>query len=151
MTEYRSVGITGSLEGLTGPQLRWAKQFIQDNVVRVLHHGNCIGGDEDVATLFYKGQDTYIIAHPGHISTMQSKISFNDLVLPEKHTLARNRLIVNSSDLLLGFPKIDDEDDNSGSWYTIRWAKRHRTPVIVISPTGMMTLHSPNEDVSFSL
>lgn len=138
MRVFRSIGVTASREGLTDPQKNWIEDFLEGNLAYVLHHGMCKGGDIELAVLFRK-YNTYIIAHPGHIRHMRAASPANDLILPWSHTLVRNRIIVNHSELILGFPKVPYATD-SGTWHTIKFAKKQKTPLFVIGPDGSVIL-----------
>jgi hypothetical protein len=153
MIRYKSIGVTGTRTGMTEQQEQWLMDFLTKNTTHVLHHGNCIGVDTQVAAAFY-AENVYIIAHPGNIKSMQASYDLSDLVLPVKSNLTRNRDIVNCSDLLLAFPETKHKVPHSGTWYTIDYAlhasyvqkKRsmlsyaqtdHSVQTIIIGPDGL--------------
>lgn len=135
MTMYKSIGVTGTRLGLSKFQLLWLEKFLTYNKSKVLHHGDCVGVDTQVAIQFAK-VDAYIIAHPGNIKNMQANCVVNDLIMPWSDTLVRNRFIVNHSSLLLAFPATTHQIAHSGTWSTIRYAKKQSKPVLIISPDG---------------
>jgi hypothetical protein len=136
---YRSIGVTGTRNGLSEEQANWIDQFLIYNAVNVLHHGDCVGVDEQVA-LKFADRKAYIIAHPGlDVMMYRANCKVNDLVLPGKAALNRNRYIVQCSELLLAFPNSETDALRSGTWFTIRHAKKVKVPTIIVTPTGKVT------------
>lgn len=136
MTKYRSVGVTSTRKGLNEVQRLWVTFFLKEHQVNVLHHGDCVGGDDELAKMFHQ-KGTYVIAHPAHtINKYKAKCQINDLILSPDDTLARNQTIVRHSELVLGFPYTIEEEVRSGTWFTIRHAKKLKVPVLVIKPNG---------------
>lgn len=138
MPRYQSIGTTGTREGLTEEQREWVEDFsaYENNQVGVLHHGDCVGSDNEIATIFSR-KGTYIIAHPGGgPPILRAYCAVNDLVLPPKYYLRRNQDIVKASKLLLGFPRTEDEIVRSGTWSTIRYARTSKVPIYVVTPSG---------------
>lgn len=136
MLKIRSLGVTGSRQGLTAFQSRWTIKFISQEVssIRVLHHGDCIGADEEFATSCRSIDKTYIIAHPGDTPHFRARCRANDLVLPNLGNLERNRVIVKLSDFIVGFPSSHYPTPRSGTWYTLNYAKEKRVPRIIVGP-----------------
>lgn len=135
--DYRSIGITGTRTILTLFQTNWLDSWLTANTAKVLHHGDCTGAD-DVASVKFHKYGTYIIAHPGDVKKeYQAHSIVNDLSLPVTDTHRRNFAIVKLSDLLLAFPQGKEEDfPRSGTWQTVRIAKRLYRPHIIIYPEG---------------
>lgn len=136
MTTYKSIGTTASRIGLTEKQQSWLEKFLDNNTASVLHHGDCVGGDDTVATLFAK-HGSYIIAHPGSSAqSLKACCRANDFILPPRDNLVRDRVIVNSIQVLLGFPATNFYVETSGTWYTIRYAMKQKVDLRVIGPDG---------------
>jgi hypothetical protein len=135
MTYWKSVGVTATREGLSPEQNKWIKDFLNRNGAAVMHHGDCIGGDEELAEIF-SNFDTYIIAHPGLSSHQRANSKYNDIVLPRQDYQVRNRYIVKLSQILLAFPRGPLEEIRSGTWSTVRYAKRENSKLIIIGPDG---------------
>ena len=135
--DYRSIGVTGTRTILTLFQTNWLDSWLTANTAKVLHHGDCTGAD-DVASVKFHKYGTYIIAHPGlEGREYRAYCIANDLVLPATSTFRRNELIVKLSDLLLAFPQGKKEDFiRSGTWQTIRFARKYNRPHIIVYPEG---------------
>jgi hypothetical protein len=129
---YR-IGITATREGLTGAQM-W-------NIIKILrhermihdidggveiHHGCCVGGDEQIV-LAAVALGCRAVAHPPDNLKFFSKIAFDlsaeKVNEPGRPYLIRNRDIVNDSDELLAAPKEMKMVLRSGTWSTVRYAK----------------------------
>lgn len=152
------VGFTGTREGLTH------EQYDQFGIGRIVlsfkptefHHGACVGADhyaaceidmsrDDAAVVFSRGADTYggwdgvckIVAHPSNLkaATSELAISISDEVREPKPPLDRNRDIVDSTDILIACPK-GPEERRSGTWSTIRRARKLGRRIIIIYPDG---------------
>lgn len=135
--DYKSVGVTGTRGNVTEFQSEWLDAWLTTNKANVLHHGDCVGADALAARMFYR-YNTFVIAHPGLVKKEYRAFSLvNDLVLPATSTFRRNDLIVRISDLLLAFPQGKEEDFiRSGTWQTIRFARKYNKPHIIVYPEG---------------
>lgn len=58
-----------------------------------------------------------------------------DIAMTEKPPLIRNRDIVNAGELLIATPKLDVEEQRSGTWAAIRYARKIGKPIILIYPS----------------
>jgi hypothetical protein len=125
-------GFTGTREGMTERQ-KTALSLIIDGF-GLFRHGDCIGADEEAAHVVNTVNTTMIIAHPPINPKLRSKTTINDLVLPEKEYLERDRDIVDNSDVLIAAPKSLTPEPRSGTWYTINYAKAQGKPIIILHP-----------------
>lgn len=131
------VGFTGTQIGCSPAQkamlrLRFALMREQSGQCE-FHHGDCIGADEDahseaVAAFFVT------VSHP---PTAVSKRAFtrNDIVRQNKEYLARNRDIVDETFGLIACPK-GMEELRSGTWATVRYARKVKRPIMIIHSDG---------------
>ena len=135
---YERVGITASRHGLnTAQHYRLAKALRVlrgDRETEYFHHGDCVGGDFEGASLA-RGLGYRIIGHPPINDDLRAFFESDEQRKPAGY-LARNRQLTNEVDLLLGCPNTDDPAAESGSWYTICYAQRTGTKVAVILPDG---------------
>jgi hypothetical protein len=118
------LGFTGTRRGMTERQsitLRGLLYHLNaENNDDVFHHGGAIGADTEAATLA-KQYEWQLEEH-----------------LPEdegaEFLLARNCEIVEACDLLIAAPASLKEVRRSGTWYTIRFARRVEKSVIILDP-----------------
>ena len=113
------LGVTGSRQG--GGFNRGQKffQFIGD--VIELHHGDCVGWDEECFFICnHLGIKT--VAHPPDKDSLRA-FTKSDVILPPKSYLDRNKDIVGAVDYLIAAPS-GPETRRSGTWSTVRYAKK---------------------------
>lgn len=130
------VGFTGTQRGMTDAQIITFAHLIKELQIKEIHHGDCIGADVE-AHYIVRDQlpDCRIVGHP---PDNPSKRAFCE-VDEEKDKLPylkRNQKIVDAAELLIATPREDDEVLFSGTWATIRRARKASTPVGIILPNG---------------
>ena len=101
-----------------------------------LAHGDCVGWDEvchDVAKeIGYK-----IRIFPPSNDVHRANCNGNFYEVPQLYSI-RNHDIVRASDYIIGGPKSDAEQVRSGTWATIRYARKQKKPYTIIYPNGRM-------------
>lgn len=126
-------GFSGSRHGMTRDQKRIVAALIKVFQPPEVHHGCCVGADEQFHLLVRKyAPHCIIVGHPPINTKLLSKVHC-DVTLPPKDYLARNRDIVNASTLLIATPNSHQPTPHSGTWYTAHYAKDR---ALVLSPTG---------------
>lgn len=129
------VGFTGTQKGMTRAQGEsFCKIFKKLNAIE-FHHGDCIGADTHAHKIVDELFDAKIIIHP---PTNKSKRAFsesNDIRKPLPY-LDRNKNIVDSSYVIIATPAQHDEIIRSGTWSTIRYAKKLNKECYIIFPDG---------------
>lgn len=123
--------------GVTGSRNGFARDAQREGVFKILsradclHHGDCVGVDEECARAF-RGET---IAHPPDNVSLRSSF-FSDIIMPAKPYLDRNRDIISSIRYLTAAPDGFQEKRRSGTWATIRYAKKVGVPVFIVYPDG---------------
>lgn len=103
-----------------------------------LHHGGCIGGDE-VAHEAAKLLGWRIVVHPGRGDAhLKHDFAGAALVMPERPFLDRNGDIVQNAQALIAAPQ-GPEELRSGTWSTVRKARKRRLPITLVWPCGSIT------------
>lgn len=138
------VGFTGTSKGASPQQLAELEEKLKkileehpDHVVE-LHHGACIGADEQAA-IIAKRLGFRVIAHPGTPKDPKNMMyrsdwNENDVVLPEKPFIERDHDIVDETERLLATPLTRAEMTRSGTWTTVRYARKQNHPIDLILP-----------------
>lgn len=151
------IAVTATRRGLTSPQRECAKlnlAFHLDQSI-VLRHGMCSGGDTELhhiaRELGVKPENGHWIeGHPGHSRNgLSSHFVQTDVDLQHESLeyLARDDVMVDRCDVLWGFPgTVKPIQRGSGTWYTIRYARRIRKPLLIIYPNGSMKWENMPED-----
>lgn len=129
-----NVGFTGTQEGLTRPQTTALKlELIQRGMW--FTHGDCVGADEQ-AHVLATNVGYFIAVRPGTTDSKRAHCD-GDIVHEPKPNLERNQDIVNDADVLLACPSNEEgEILRSGTWSTIRRARKKGIPIGIIRPSG---------------
>lgn len=102
------------------------------------HHGDCKGSDATFHT-FCKLFSCYIVGHPGvdmlGQSPMRAYCDVNESMPPLPY-LQRNGNIVMASPILIATPKLMMEEVRSGTWSTIRRARKANKTIYIVYPDG---------------
>lgn len=134
------VGFTGTREAMFNSQ-NWALMETLQTLRTVsseLHHGGCKGADEVAHNLAMK-LGFKIEVHPSDLAGYQGLRAFASKVHPAKPALKRNHDIVSACDVLVAVVK-GPEELRSGTWATIRYARKAKKPIIIIWPFGSPTV-----------
>lgn len=123
-------GFTGTREGMTDKQKRAVMELLAHG--GIFHHGDCLGADEQ-AWWLASSADCWTIAHPCTIETMCAHTK-SSVIRPAKPPLERNHDIVDGCDVLIAAPRSLTEEQHSGTWATVRYARKVGKPVIILEP-----------------
>lgn len=140
------IGITGSRLGLTDAQYETARKLLSAlSPGSEVHHGDCVGADQQAHDIVREhSSDTQIVGHPPDKPALRAFCEV-DVEEPPKQYLLRDLDIVKSSDTLLAFPHTTFEIRKSGTWATVRMARKHKVPVMIVWPNGSATTgNTPN-------
>lgn len=139
-----NIGFTGSRHGMTEHQKNMLEAAFENNFDEGLdefHHGDCEGADEyahEIAKFYFE----HIVVHPS-INPMYRAYTISDItplydkmykLCPEKPYLDRNHDIVDAVDLLIAAPETKKEHLRSGTWATIRNARKKGIAVFILEP-----------------
>lgn len=131
-----AVGFTASRDGITTAQchvlateLRGAGRF---------HHGDCVGGDAN-AHHIAKALGIRTVRHPAKVPASLRAFCTSDETREAKPPLARNIDIVDETNRLIACPKGYAEEQRSGTWATVRYARKIRRPITIIWPDGSVS------------
>jgi hypothetical protein len=103
------------------------------------HHGGCVGADAEAHEIGVACGVPQIVVHPGNDPALTAELNPSSTstfvtVLPAAPPLKRNREIVRAVDRLIAAPLTDTEVARSGTWATVRFARRHRFVHLTILP-----------------
>jgi hypothetical protein len=116
------IGFTGTRKGMTARQKRSLTRLLTclNSGIGVFHHGGAEGADTDAAKIAKKvwGEDRIKVHKPKRKSA--------------KELLARNERIVNASLILIAAPRKLNEEVRSGTWHTIRYARKSKDKAVLI-------------------
>jgi hypothetical protein len=128
-----------------------------DQVIEILlnlnyeevHFGDCIGADADFFVILYGLREEtkrpcVIHSHPSNIKGTQAK-SKSDIIYPEKPPIERDKIIANRSDILIACTKGFEEEIRSGTWTTVRYARKIGIKILIVWPNGSVTEEEAKE------
>lgn len=130
-----SVGFTGTQMGMTPEQSANLIEALQ-TLMRYsdFHHGDCMGADaqahEIAVSLRYR-----IILHPPSNSDKRAFCLADEARKPLGY-LDRNTEIVKETEILIACPKEVTEQLRSGTWSTVRRARKLNRNILVLFPDG---------------
>jgi len=82
-----------------------------------------------------KENDLKIIIHPPNNDFLRAFYK-SEFIFEPKEYLKRNKDIVKSTDMLIAFPFTQFEVIRSGTWQTIRYARKLKKKILIIYPNG---------------
>ena len=132
------IGITGTRKGMNEYQTKFLTVFLSglsELFKLTFHHGCCEGVDLESAEIFRNiiGEYCNIIQHPP-TNMFVAKLNENDGKVKAKPFLERNHDIVDACDFLIGIPGECEEVLRSGTWATIRYARKINKKNKIIYP-----------------
>ena len=135
----RSLGFTGTQIGMTLEQRESAILFLEGSAPVSVHHGDCVGADANFHDLVQRYlPEASIHIHPPKNPTKRAFCKGAEFVHPIKDYLDRNIDIVNESDEILAIPKDFEEEQRSGTWFTVRQARKRGKRIHIIYPDGKL-------------
>lgn len=129
------VGFTGTQQGMSPRQIYHFRHFLSTlyDPERYFHHGDCIGADVQAAAIaHYTGWQ--VVCHPPLNESKRGFFRYNHEIREPKAYLERNHDIVDECTKLIATPKESQEILRSGTWATIRYAKKTHKDLTIIQP-----------------
>jgi len=127
-------GFTGTRAGMNQAQKDLVKVFLEMHKPEAVIHGDCIGADKDFDDIC-AGLGIMRYCCPCNLTAQRA---FTDAIewQPPKPPLERNHDIVDASNELFACPKEMREVLRSGTWATIRYARRMEKTTYVFYRDG---------------
>ena len=124
------LGFSGTQTGMTDDQYMTLDQWLMENkqLLTEIHHGGCVGADAQFHNLVGEhGLWKLVHVHPSNNYHKTAQLAgVPAKVWPVDFPLERNLTIVQHSDIVIVTPKEDDEVLRSGTWATVRRARKLR-------------------------
>jgi hypothetical protein len=137
------VGFSGTRHGLASEQRSALAKLIQTLKPSEFHHGDCVGADDEAATLVKELCPwCVLVGHPPAESRLRAQNPATRVWQAPLPYLARNRAIVADTELLVACPATGVEQPRGGTWQTIRYARQCRRRVYLVGPNGAVELCS---------
>jgi len=126
------VGVTGTRSGMNKRQKQEFTELLTELGTGEFHHGDCVGVDVEAAKIAEKlGWRT--VCHPPVKDELRAYHKSDEIREPKSY-FARNRNIVDETDVLLVVPYQDSHQSQGGTWYTNDYAVKKSKPCHIIFP-----------------
>lgn len=146
-----AAGFTGTRKGMTIEQWHKVERIMESlwegSYEHAHHNGDCIGADAQaygsVVTLRKKYGTHFVslVGHPAKVHERYREGNEFDIEWPLKSPLARDKDIVDQSDVMIAGPSGYEEImRGSGTWATIRYTKEVNKPLFIVWPDGTVTV-----------
>ena len=127
------VGFTGTRRGMTYPQEQRLIEALKQYEPNEFHHGGCCGADAE-AHILARDMGAKVFVHPSTLAKFHGYHVGAHYVHPMAPPLRRNKSIVNACDVLFAAPLLAVESTRSGTWATIRYARKRGIQVVMLWP-----------------
>lgn len=136
-----TIGVTGTRYGATDAQLRYVRDLLCSvkgrGSVMHLRHGDCLGADVQVFRIAYSLE--YVThSHPCDLERWRAHTPSTHIYTPTS-PISRNEMIVDLSDMLVALPHTNREVMRSGTWATVRYARKLGRVIYIVWPDGTVT------------
>jgi len=128
------VGFSGTRKGMTQLQRDTLLVVLRRLRLTAGRHGDCVGADKQCHAIMRElGAKMY--GHPGPDGPLRAHCDFDECAEPRDY-LRRDHDIVNLSECLIAAPGQREEQQRSGTWTTVRYAKQAGRLLIMLWPDG---------------
>ena len=124
------IGFTGTKSGMSKAQMATLLSFLDKFVCGEFHHGDCLGADSE-AHVLASATGYRIVVHPPENPKARAYCKYDEIWGPKPY-LDRNKDIVDRCHVLIAAPHHDLETLRSGTWATVRYARRKQKPIILL-------------------
>jgi hypothetical protein len=131
------VGFTGTRIGMTAEQLGSCESLLLKLNPEELHHGDCIGADEEMHILCLR-HSVPVVIHPPESPVLRAYCGMAVAKRSVKEYHARDRNIVDDTDELIAAP-LQPIPKNGGTLYTINYARKQGRRVYLVWRDGNIT------------
>jgi hypothetical protein len=133
------VGFTGTRRGMTAKQKERFDDILSELRPTEFHHGCCRGADIDA---HYRAAHWVekIVGHPPVDMSFATLPDGIDELRSHLPYLIRNHNIVDETQILIATPAETEPVLRSGTWATIRYAKKAKKKTYIIYPDGHVTI-----------
>ena len=131
-----NIGFTGTISGMSEAQRNKLTALLAELKANQLHHGDCVGADAD-AHVIAQSLGIAVVLHPPSNDKSRAFCQGSVEERPPRAYLDRNRAIVDATDVLIATPW-GPEQRRSGTWATIRYARKRARTCYVVMRNGAL-------------
>lgn len=129
------VGFSGTQVGMSRTQDRRFRRYVVNATsMTEFHHGDCIGSDKQAHGIVRELRpDVKIVGHPPLDPKKRAFCQCDELRQPAPY-LERDDNIAKECDGLVATPETSFEKLRSGTWTTVRRARKRHKSVLILDP-----------------
>jgi hypothetical protein len=128
------ISFTGTRHGMSPEQKEAVRELFRDLDITLLIHGDCLGADAEAHDLAMElGSEVHI--RPADIPPLRAHKE-GVVVADPAPPLERDEDIVLDGEVLVATPYTDTEVKRSGTWYTVRCARKHGRDIYIVKRDG---------------
>jgi hypothetical protein len=131
------IGFTGTRHGMSEEQIEAFKNLIKSKESDEFHHGMCVGSDKQSHEIV-KEAGIKVVGHPPSFRKFMAECDCDIFMKPHDY-LTRNKNIVDETDMLIATPDCK-EKVRSGTWSTVRYARKKHKKIYIIHKNGRVTI-----------
>lgn len=131
------VAVTGTRMGITTAQIAAITRHLRH--ATWLHHGGAVGADRTCHAIFARPWQTQVWPSNAEQERWAREQPIG-VIHARRLPLNRNRAMVNIVERVFALPAGMEEEQRSGTWATVRYARAVKCPCLVIYPNGSETL-----------
>jgi hypothetical protein len=127
------VGFTGTRQGMSARQQSLLAQWLRcyRDEITLFEHGDCVGADEEAHAIACDILGSNIIAIRPPTNPVHRAWCKGGKIYPPEDYIFRNHRIVEDTECMIAAPS-GPEKVRSGTWATIRYARKTRKPVYLL-------------------
>lgn len=128
------LGFTGSRKGLSSTQADAIERLLTAMSIDEVHHGDSVGADAEFHELASQLL-LDVVVHPPVDARQQAYVKGAARTYPPLDHLDRNKNMVLSTDMLIAAVQ-GQERQRSGTWATVRYARKLKRPIAIVDANG---------------
>lgn len=129
------MSFTGTRRGMTDAQKTGVRHLFNTLPISRVVHGDCKGADADCHVIAQE-LGVPVVLRPCNLQNQRAFCTEAELVHPPGPPLERNKSIVMDGELLVATPGEYQEELRSGTWATVRYARKSERRVVIVWPDG---------------
>lgn len=129
------ISFTGTRKGMTSEQKAHFEKILLFSKASLFTHGDCVGADADAHVIARK-LGVKIHKRPCNIKSQRAWMAGGECIADPEEPLPRNRKIVDDGKVLVACPGLLTEEMRSGTWATVRYARKQGKRIILLWPDG---------------
>ena len=138
-TRFR-IGFTGTRKGMTPEQVETVKKIVAEELKpeRLVegHHGSAVGADAQFHEICLS-LEIPVVLHPPTDDSERAECPGAKVIYPPQDHKERDQTIVNLCQILIAAPMgFKEQIRGSGTWTTIRYARKNGTRLVIVFPDG---------------